>query len=89
MSSRLIGYDLSRPGQEYSDLYEAIKSYETWWHQLDSTWIIESSQTTEQIRNHLKQYVDSNDKLLVVALTGEGAWTGFNQKGTQWLKDHL
>jgi hypothetical protein len=89
MSTYLVCYDLNKPGQDYSDLIEAIKAYGTWWHHLDSTWIIQTNQTAQQIRDNLVAHIDSNDELLVVKSSGEGAWSGFNAKGSQWLKDNL
>lgn len=39
-ASILVGYDLNRPHQDYGDLIDAIKALGTWWHCLDSTWIV-------------------------------------------------
>ena len=89
MKTYLVGYDLNKPGKDYKTLIEAIETYGTWWHHLDSTWIIKTDSTAAKIRDYLKQYVDSSDELLVVRLTGEGAWTGFNDKGSKWLLDNL
>jgi hypothetical protein len=89
MASYIIGYDLNTLGQDYSDLRDAIKSYGTWWHHLDSTWIITTDDSAVQIRDYLKQFMDANDELLVAELTGVGAWTGFNSKGSDWLLKNL
>jgi hypothetical protein len=89
MSVYLVGYDLRKPGQDYSDLLDAIKSYGTWWHHLDSTWIIETDQTPSQVRDYLSIYLDSNDELLVASIAAPAAWTGFNPAGSNWLKKHL
>lgn len=90
MSTYMIGYDLNKPGQNYDDLYEAIKNQgSTWWHHLDSTWIIVSTKTAVDIRDNLSKYLDSNDKLLVAKLSGEAAWKGFSDKGSDWLKKNL
>lgn len=89
MKTLMIGYDLNTPGQDYNKLFDAIKSYGTWWHHLDSTWIIKTDKTPSQVRDHLKQFLDKNDELLVVTLSGTGAWTGFKDKGSTWLKNHL
>ncbi|MDR7371762.1 CRISPR-associated protein Cas2 [Flavobacterium aquidurense] len=85
----LIGYDLNKSGQDYTTLIEEIKKLGTWWHCLDSTWIIKSSSNASIIRDHLKKFIDSNDELLVVCLTGEGAWTGFTEECSIWLKNNL
>ena len=89
MKSYMVGYDLNRPVQNYSELIEALKGYDKWWHYLDSTWIIKTDYTAEEIRNNLKQHIDSNDELLVAKLSGEAAWTGFGDKAGQWLLDNL
>ena len=89
MKSYMIGYDLNAPGKNYDTLFEGIKNLGNWWHCLDSTWIIKSNLTAEQIRDNLKQYVDSNDNLLVATLTGEAAWWGFRKECSDWLKSNL
>lgn len=85
----LIGYDLNRPGQDYGSLHDAIKALGSWWHHLDSTWIVDTHKTCTQVRDELSKHIDANDELLVVKLTGEGAWRGFTPKGSEWLKKHL
>lgn len=91
MKTFLIGYDLNKTGQNYTTLISKIKeiSTGTWWHHLDSTWIIKSNSTHVEIRNFLLPYIDNNDELLVVGLEGTGAWYGFNDRGSKWLKDNL
>jgi len=89
MGTFLITYDLHKPGQDYKDLHEAIKAVGTWWHCLDSNWIVKSTATAEQIRNTLTPHIDANDALLVVRLSGEGAWRGFSTECSDWLKNNL
>lgn len=36
----LITYDLKEPGQDYSELYEAIKGLGDWQHPLESMWLV-------------------------------------------------
>lgn len=87
--SYLIGYDLNKSGQNYKTLIEEIKKLGNWWHCLDSTFNIKSSSTATIIRDHLMKFIYSNDELLVVCLTGEGAWTGFSTECSNWLKNNL
>lgn len=90
MKSFLIGYDLNKPGQNYDNLFAAIKALtSTWWHCLDSTWIIKSNSTAALIRDALIPHIDKNDRLLVVQLSGEGAWVGFDDQCSSWLKEQL
>ncbi|HEF4758047.1 TPA: hypothetical protein SAN82_000431 [Pseudomonas putida] len=89
MATFLIGYDLNRPVQNYSNLIEAIKKIGAWWHHLDSTWIVKSESSTSAIRDYLRPHIDANDELLVVKLSGSGAWSGFDSSGSSWLKSNL
>jgi hypothetical protein len=83
----LISYDLKSPSADYKPLYEAIKSYGYWWHHLESTWIIDTPQTPEQVFNHLRPHIKSNDKLFIMRIQGNGWASGIAQSGFDWLKD--
>jgi len=92
MRTYLIGYDLNRPrgADDYPKLFEAIKAQANgYWHHLDSTWIIKTNSSATDIRDALSIHIDSGDELLVVRLTGEGAWKGFPVSGSQWLLTYL
>lgn len=83
-----IAYDLNSPGANYAALIEQIKSYGTWWHHLDSTWFIVSDNTASQIRNHLGQYIDNSDELLVFPVGSDWAGKGFSEKAYNWLNNN-
>jgi hypothetical protein len=90
MNTILIGYDLNASGQNYDDLIAAIKGLGTWWHGLDSTWIVKSSLSAADVRDLLRSEIDDNDELLVVDITGDAAaWYGFSDKASQWLIENL
>lgn len=90
MASYMIGYDLNAPGKDYTKLIEKIKSLgSNWWHYLDSTWIVKHDGPATAIRDALKPYLDANDELVVAKLTGEAAWSGFDEKSSKWLRDNL
>ena len=70
----LITYDLDKPGQDYSDLIPALKNLGAKRFQY-SAWLLENSQYEPiQIVNHLAQFVDGNDRLLVVEVKNNAAW---------------
>ena len=62
----LISYDLNKPGQDYSALYDEIKRAKTWWHHLSSTWIISTDKTPGEWTKILRKHMDDNDSLLVI-----------------------
>lgn len=90
MNTLLVGYDLNRPGQDYSSLFAAIKAAGAWWHHLDSTWLVRTSLTPVELRDRLRHHVDAGDELLVMDVTGRpAAWAGIPDSGGDWLKQNL
>jgi hypothetical protein len=89
MAAQLITYDLISPGQDYTDLHEAIKSFGSWWHCLESTWIVDTGSSTGSIRDTLKQHIDANDKLLVAQLESHWASMHLTDDCNKWLKEHV
>lgn len=86
----MIGHDLNKKGKDYTGLIEVIKALGgTWWHHLDSTWIIKHPGPAATIRDALAPHIDGDDELLVAGLTGSAAWKGFNKDGADWIKNNL
>lgn len=81
-----ISYDLRMPGRDYTSLYDAIKTYGTWWHQTGSVWLIVTRASAVSVRDNLLKQIDKNDKLFIVALRKNWAGAGFNQEEYDWLK---
>lgn len=90
MRTILIAYDLNKSGQDYENLISEIKKLGTWWHYLDSTWLVKTDGTPVSVRDQLASHIDKNDELLVIDVTGDAAaWTGFEASAGKWLKDNL
>jgi len=83
-----IDYDL-RNQRDYQALYERIQSYGVWCRPLQSTWIIQTSQSAEQVRDHIFGAMDRDDGLLVTRLFGEAAWRNIDNDVSSYLKDML
>lgn len=85
-----MAYDLKQPGQRYAELIADLKSFGTYWHHLDSTWLVKTDLTPVQLRDRLKQYLDSGDELLLLDVSEDAAaWIGFSKSASEWLKQHL
>ncbi len=79
-----INYDLNRPGQNYTGLYDAIKSCGVWWHYLDSHWLVDTSLTAKGIWDKLSMHVDKNDRFLIVGITRDySGW--LPQTAWEWI----
>jgi hypothetical protein len=86
----LVLYDLNRPGQNYDPLWQKLKSYGAWWHELDSTWLVKTRLTPHELHDQLVPYLDANDELLIVDVTGKAWWSrGLNPTALQWLHDNF
>ena len=74
----LVSYDLNKQGQNYSGLTTRLKNGYAAKPILLSQWVTKNtSWNALQIRNDLKGYIDSNDRLLVSGLDGAD-WAGYN-----------
>jgi hypothetical protein len=87
MACYIVSYDL-RKQRNYDALYEAIKSYGTWAHILESVWAIVTSHTAAEVREHLSKFTDSDDGLFVIKSGKEAAWIGVTCKN-EWLKQNV
>jgi hypothetical protein len=87
-----ISYDLGKPetASDYEVLISKIKSYGSWAKPEYSLWFIKTGKDTAIVRDELQPYLDSNDKLLVMAVTGDGwASTRLPADVVKWMKDNI
>jgi len=82
-----ISYDLKKPGRSYEEVYGAIKLIGAWAHCLESTWVVESDLSAEQIYKIVHAKMDENDYLLVSKI-GESHWL-LEKEVSDWLSNHL
>ena len=87
----LIAYDIHPPaGEAYDELIAAIKALGTWWHHLETIWIVKCNHTPAHIKNQLRPRIGSDDQLLVIDISGDSAeWLGINDSGAKWLTDNV
>lgn len=78
MTAYTISYDLHRPGRDYTQLHNAIKSLGTHWAKpLESYWIVVTSMTSSSnVVDKLLPYMDTNDSLFVTKLGAD--WGSYN-----------
>ena len=90
MAVLLVAYDLNAPGRDYTSLIDYLKSFATWWHNLDSTWIVVGELSAWDLCTRVRSRTDANDEVLVLDITGDAAaWAGFSPNGSDWLKGTL
>jgi hypothetical protein len=89
MATLMVGYDLNKPDQDYEKLIDYLKSLGTWWHHLDSTWLVVTNMSAKELRDKLKTLIGAADELLVMDVTDDiWATAGFTDKANNWLQQN-
>jgi hypothetical protein len=87
----MVAYDLKKPGQNYTGLIEELKK-KPWWHALESTWLLDTSETPAQVWARIKKYIDTNDSVLVIEMkkgTAAGADGRLPKEAWEWILARL
>lgn len=82
----LITYDLKKPGKDYTSLYNVIKTAPKWWHYLESTWIIQTSESVDTWNSRLTKVLDQNDHLLIVDITKRPRQGWLPKEAWDWIR---
>lgn len=90
MHTILISYDLKKPGQNYQDLWDHLKSYGTWAKPVESVWLVKTSSSAETVRNDAIRHIDTNDKIIVIDVTSQAAaWKNLTSEVSSWITKNL
>ena len=73
MKKWLISYDLNVPGQNYKGIDKELVRLGAA-RVLYSQWVLASSSSAAELRDYFKNFLDSNDRLLVSSLQDWAAW---------------
>lgn len=85
----LVTYDLKESERNYSPLYEAIKkSCTSWWHYMESIWLIQTNTPINDYNNHLRQFIGNEDTLFIVNISGQPRQGWLPEKAWQWINEH-
>ncbi len=90
MAVHWVNYDLNKTGQNYDELITYLKSHQSWATPHKSSYFVKTTLTASQLRDGIRQYVDGNDTVTVVTVTGE-AWatSGVSPKVNEWIRNNL
>lgn len=81
----LVTYDLKAPGRDYQKVYDLLKSSTAWWHYLESTWILSTSEDVSTWAQKLREVIDTNDSLFVVDITGMTRDGWLHKDAWEWI----
>ncbi len=67
----LITYNIQKE-KDYLPFYNAIKNTGVWWHYIDSSWIIRTTDSAQTIYNKISPYIDQGkDYLLIIKINAD------------------
>ena len=83
----LVTYDLKGPAGSYADLFDELKSQQSWCHYMASTWLVQTDLDADALVDQLRRYFKGGDRLLVVPL--QPGYQGLlPKKAWNWIKNH-
>ncbi len=83
-----LSYDLRAPGKDYAGLIEELKKSPNWWHYLESTWLIYTSESAQQLFSRISGHLDTNDRMLIIKVSPDySGW--LTEEAWQWIKQYL
>jgi len=81
-----VSYDLNKD-KNYDKLYEGLKSYD-YRKILDSTWLVSTSGSSQQIYDKLRPLIDENDHLFISEVNrNHQGW--LPKSDWEWVNAHL
>jgi len=84
----LITYDLKRPIQNYTELFNLLRNKGDWWHYLDSTWLIRSNDSINSLADDIRNILDPNDRFLIFEVTGKYSQGWLSSEAWEWINSH-
>ena len=75
MNKIIVTYDLCGANKNYDGLIGRLERFPKYLKLNKSSWLIKTRKSSAEVRDELRNYIDSNDMLFVANLTGESAWT--------------
>ena len=86
----IITYDLrtaETSQADYKELFEEIKRLGSWWHYLESTWLVSTSLTPDEAFERIRNLVRKGDHVLISPLVRPyQGW--LPQKAWDWIREH-
>jgi len=89
MRTVAVQYTLHQPHRNYTLLWNHLRSIGAV-HVLDSFWLVRTTSTAKQVYEVAANYIDGNDELLTMDVTGDAWWTNLRDpKVVQWMHGNM
>jgi len=84
----LITYSFKEDESDYHNLFKTIKENFSWWHFLDNTWLISTTENANSIYDKLKPYLDADINILIIEV-GKDRQGWLPKKAWEWIRKNL
>lgn len=87
MNVYIVSYEL-RTKKNHIGLFEQLKASPSWWHYLDSTWLVATHENANQLCDRLRPHLDQEDSILIIqAGTDMQGW--LPKDAWKWINQNL
>ncbi len=84
----VVTYDLKQPAASYTELFDTLKSRESWAHYISATWLVATDESPKELSKALTNLIYEGDRMLIFQLTP--AYYGWMpRKAWEWIRRHL
>jgi len=88
MKIYIITYDLRLTWlRNYNPLFNLLRSFPHWMHEMDNTWFIVSDLTAQEIYNACAPYIFTDCRIVIARFRGE-AFGLLSPTGWEWINRH-
>ena len=84
----IITYDLKFAWlRNYNPLFNLLRTFPYWMHEMDNTWFVVSNLTPLEIYNACTPYIFTDCRIVIARFRGE-YFGQLSQQGWDWLESH-
>jgi hypothetical protein len=84
MKLYIVSYALQK-NKNYTGLFEQLKASPAWWHYLDSTWLIATYLSANELCERLTPHLAQGDRILIIKAGAEGAAL-LPEDAVEWIR---
>jgi hypothetical protein len=88
MSVIIITYDLNDLTKDYTPFFTTIQNQGVWWHNLRSTWLIDTPKTPAEVYEAVRHFMTANDRIFIAHL-GDGYSGWLDAHAWAWIQARL
>lgn len=86
----IVSYDLDNPGQKYNELKKIIGAHSIHWcRYLDSTFLIRTNDSADDILQALKAVIDSNDRVFIANISNTDYSGWLIDKQSDYIRNNI